>query len=761
MKPTRLLVATLALATSLRAVDRVPEFSITDTYATVPTMLARLGADGDIREVWSGMDAARMRHVPLFLETSIHALVLRDGRWLDLRTLGYRHEGTHPGFIRMASEDGLVSIEVRSRKRSDPCPVAVVYDFREPVDLRLSAQFKYPEFTQAAQADDAAGTATFQTLWRGVNATLATTQGPRLVLATEPAGATVSVDRTGLVKEIRGATRVILAIDATDAAPERAPGENYVAAWSRALSAKAADPVARSAADVVSLASDDARLDTLFRSSIDAIESHQFASGDVMADVFFYRDSWLRDGTYTMIGLSLAGDYASVDRYFSFWNAQRDFSVGGEREAQQAAIAITGMWFYSRLDPDGAAFLAHGWPYVKYYADYYSKRVGREGMLRLAEEWICFIPAPSSWPNAEVYSGLRASAKIAAALGHGEEQKRWSAAADALRARFSEVAYDRDKGRIIPMAGRPGETFRDPEFPGAESRNGPLRDDRTDAGMLIIGRLEAFGRGQGIVAVDDPTFASTQDEVIRDLENPDHSIFRFGPNPSSPHAPKGELDEWPIITAWAAQDEWLLGRTDLAWRYLQSGILGKDHVDMEARHYYLPEFWDPKGVPDKPLIVWSHGDFVTSVLLLFLGVDLEPEAADLGLAPSLPPGVHHAHLNRFRFRNWRLDVDLRRNGAQVDVDMKASDPAGAGPLTIRLPFGRLLILRDGQEARFTVDPSQYFVAFGRSRNAAERAAIASRVLGGAKPAKDFSRMTAPELEDYICGVETGFRPAPR
>ena len=219
-----------------------------------------------------------------------------------------------------------------------------------------------------------------------------------------------------------------------------------------------------------------------------------------------------------------------------------------------------------------------------------------------------------------------------------DDARRWNDAADKLKAQFSEQAYDKDKGRIIPMAGPPGQSFADPEFPKAESRNGPLRDDRVDAGMLIIGRLEAFGKDQGIIAVDDPKFASTQAEIIRDLENPDHSIFRFGPNPTSPHAPHGELDTWPIIMSWAAQDEWLLGRTDLAWRYLLSGILNKQDYDLQASNYYLPENWDMKGVPDKPLIVWSHGDFVTSVLLLFLGIDLEPGDADLGLSPSLPYG---------------------------------------------------------------------------------------------------------------------------
>jgi hypothetical protein len=458
-----------------------------------------------------------------------------------------------------------------------------------------------------------------------------------------------------------------------------------------------------------------------------------------------------------MIGLSLTGDYDAVERYFAFWDSQRDFSVGGEREAQQPAIGITGMWLFSRLAPDGRTFLESAWPYVKFYADYYAKRVGREGMLNLAEEWICFIPAPSTWPNAEVYSGLRAAAKIAASLGHGDEARAWNASADKLKSRFSEVAYDGAKGRIIPMAGPEGQTFTDPDYPKAESRNGPTRDDRTDSGMLIIPRLEVFGRNQGIIAVDDPRFASTHAEIMRDLENPDHSIFRFGPNAGSPHAPSGEPDCWPINTCWAAQDEWLLGQTDLAWRYILSGILNKAKVDLAAANWYLPENWDRKGVPDKPLIVWSHGDFLTSTLLLFLGIGLEPAGADLGLAPSLPPGMNHAAIRRFRFRDWHVDFELTRRGGLVDVEALATGGNGA-PLNVRLPNLELLSLRAGQPGRFTVDPRQYPVAFGRFRDGAERASIVSRILTGSEPARDPSRMTPAEREAFIGGMEMSYTP---
>jgi len=750
------LLALVLLCPAALAVDKVPEYAITDTFATSPTMLLRAGVNGEVREIWSGMDPVRMRHVPLFLETSIFGSVRRGGAWLDLRTLTYHHDGTRPGWIRLRSDDGFVSIEVTARRLAEAGPIFVRYAFSEPVDFRLSAHFKYPDFTQEAGADDASGSAHFLTLWRGENAVLTTTSGPGLVLATAPLGRTLSVDKTGLEKEVDGAREVLLCVDATEKAPPAGGSPSYAMAWVAALGGTS-DPKAEVDARRVSLASDNPKLDRLFADSLDSMSASQFASGDVMADVFFYRDSWLRDGTYTMIGQALAGDYASVDRYFAYWTAQRDFSVGGEREAQQPAIAVTGIWFYSLLRPDGEPFLATAWPYVKFYCDYYAGRVAREGMLNLAEEWICFIPAPSSWPNAEVYSGLRAAEKIASRLGHETEARQWGDAADRLQSRFLAQAFDKEKGRLIPMAGPKGKSFTDPDFPKAENRNGPLREDRVDAGMLIIGRLAAFGRDQGIIGVDDPRFASTQAEIIRDLENPDHSTFRFGPSPGSPHAPKGELDTWPIIASWAAQDEWLLGRTDLGWRYLISGIVNKRGYDMAAMNGYLPEFWDRSGIPDKQMIVWSHGDFVTSTLLLFLGINPESAPADLRLAPSLPPGMGHAHIGNFRFRNWVLDFDLVRKDALVEVSVTSSGKA-AGSLNLRLPFDKAVRLEAGGEARFTVDPSRYYLAFGRSANAPERARIISKVLLGREPLRDPDTMTPSELEDFIVTTETDYVP---
>jgi hypothetical protein len=223
------------LAPSLRAVDKVPEYKITDTYVTSPTMLVRMGDDGEMKEIWSGLDAGRMRHVPLFLETSVHAEIRAPGGWQDLRALKYHQEGTHPGYIHLVSDNGLVSIEVTSRRDKGPAPIFVTYTFSDAEDVRLTARFKYPEFTLGSHSDDSNGNVEFSSRWRGENAVLTTTTGPRLDLATEPAGTTLSADSGGFVKEIKSTRSIVLCVDATESPMAHPSPGSFVKDWLDAL----------------------------------------------------------------------------------------------------------------------------------------------------------------------------------------------------------------------------------------------------------------------------------------------------------------------------------------------------------------------------------------------------------------------------------------------------------------------------------------------------------------------------------------------
>ena len=69
MKPQHVLLPFLMLCASLRAVDKVPEYAITDTFATSPTMLLR-ALEGDAGRQSTGTGAVVGESVPLALRTA-------------------------------------------------------------------------------------------------------------------------------------------------------------------------------------------------------------------------------------------------------------------------------------------------------------------------------------------------------------------------------------------------------------------------------------------------------------------------------------------------------------------------------------------------------------------------------------------------------------------------------------------------------------------------------------------------------------------
>lgn len=108
-----------------------------------------------------------------------------------------------------------------------------------------------------------------------------------------------------------------------------------------------------------------------------------------------------------------------------------------------------------------------------------------------------------------------------------------------------------------------------------------------------------------------------------------------------------------------------------------------------------------------------------------------------------------------------MDIELSRREGLVAVKIIPRSAGSGKALSIRLPPDRILDLHAGQEAEFTVDPSRYYLAFGRSRNGAERASAISAILGGGPPATDPRRMTPAEAEAYICNLETAYVPTPK
>ncbi|MBI4604949.1 MAG: hypothetical protein HY721_23555 [Planctomycetes bacterium] len=526
--------------------------------------------------------------------------------------------GSRPGRLLLrASSGGALAAWAR---RDPAAPLVLRYRFPSPRPFRF--RVSPPE-----------GTGEVETAPGGAALTVPDGAGGRCAIATHPAGLAVASGRAGAM-EVAAAAEVAVAVF-----PGAAPGE-LGPELARGPEAPAAAAIRTGVAE----------LDDLLEASALAVEANAFASGVIVAGSdIWYKNAWIRDGTYAVLGADLAGRRDLAERFFRFWIREGGFSWGGENEAQQPAIAILGMRVHALLLPpeDARGFLREVYPYVKRYADYYAGRVEKEGMIMLA-------------------------------------------------------------------------------------------------------RSEVFGRGLGAVQVDDPRFAATQAWIRRVLLQPDRSISRFDGDPASPHYPGGEWPVWPISSAWAAQVELLRGRLDRAWEHLVSGVARKRGADHPGALRQLPEQWRLDGRPVRTtrFLTWSHGELLTSAVFLLLGLDPEPEGADLGLRPSLPPGSSGTSIAGWPFRGWTLDVEVLRSAPGAARALVRGRRGPEGPETLRIAArGRVLELSDGARlevaARDAAAPGPP-VRFGAS---AERSRLAWEILlGEPPPALDAA---APEAHEEL------------
>ena len=196
-----------------------------------------------------------------------------------------------------------MSLEITSRKDSPASPLFLIYSFTKPVNFRYRVRWKTPQSVRLLRSDDAAGCNEFSVQWRNQNRSQPRSKGANLVFATFPQGVTEPDSENGLVRRIDSAREIVVCIDA--AADRNRSDGSYVVAWKNRLGGYREDETKR-ARSRVQLSTDNPRLDRMFSDSIDAVRACQFANGVLMGDVFHYRDAWMRDGGYSILGLVLA-----------------------------------------------------------------------------------------------------------------------------------------------------------------------------------------------------------------------------------------------------------------------------------------------------------------------------------------------------------------------------------------------------------------------------------------------------------------------
>jgi hypothetical protein len=708
------------------------------TAVKSPSVWALLGVNGELQALWTGPKIERKLKKDLLAVSGSGWIEDKTG-WSDLTSAHAEHEG-HPADLTVRyAEHGIVA-RFTAHPRATTGPVVMTFAIDRPRRFRYQLTIKDSLARNGVHIEHT-----------GAFATIVADSFNTYHVGAHPAPESLTFKDSVLTIVIPATDTVTITIDAEKKLPAIAAGMTLVKAWERAVKAftATATPAHYSR---VTVKTGIVELDQMFATSIDAIDNDRFPSGVIIAgpDNPFYRGSWLRDGTYSIIGYELATAPHEAEDFYRFWITEGGFSEYGEAEAQQPAIGILGLWFHSRRLAHPHDFLQSVYPYITRWADYYVRRLDREILLNVYEEWITQILSWASWPNAEVYAGLEASSRMAAVLDHPEDARRWGDAAAKLRENFGGICYDEQLQRFIPRAGLPN-TFRET----APGKYAALRDERVDAGMLNVCRLEAFGTNLGVVRVDDPRFAATEAWIKRVLFHPDHTVSRFDGAPP-PDFPKGNWPTWPIISSWGAQVEFLKGRTDEAWRYLIDGQAKMHGYNAKTMLYQLPEQWNIDGTMagTTRMLTWSHGEFLTTTLLLLTGLNTDVPDVDASLQPSLPPDCNAAEVANFYHRGYRLTMDIRRNGDGLEVGLKAVRVDADAPPELRLKIGQKIVaVGEGKDEHVQV------LARGRSAftsHLIERAEVVQKVLLGTPLGSEWRTAPPAALERHIADVESTF-----
>jgi hypothetical protein len=342
----------------------------------------------------------------------------------------------------------------------------------------------------------------------------------------------------------------------------------------------------------------DSRLAVMYERALLSIKTHFFNTGAMFAGADgWYKNMWVRDSTYTMIGMDLAGFHDEAKRSHLFWASGRRAPWGtGASEWQEGAILLMGAWVHYALTSD-REFLDRLWPYVERWSSFYVRQVDRyRGMIPLVEEWICCVTGRVAWPNAEVHGGLIAAAKIAETLNKSGHALACRARARTLRESILRDAFDSKLQRYVPFSGAPSDT-------------------RVDSGMLKLSQLAVYDPDFAPVPPGHLSIESTIWWIKRHLEQSDHLISRFEGNPRGLGYPQGEWGVWTLNTAWLSEYYALLGETDLALQYLKA-IVGKRGFDYEAEFWRLPEQWAINGdvIRTTHDMSWSYGEFIVALV---------------------------------------------------------------------------------------------------------------------------------------------------
>ncbi len=355
----------------------------------------------------------------------------------------------------------------------------------------------------------------------------------------------------------------------------------------------------------------------------------------------------LRVGTYTAVGLDLAGHPDLAGRFY-----QREIvRGGGPSEAASAvqgpAILLFGIAHHAAATGD-RSFLEEAWPLVDRWASAYEAAIDAQpGLVIASDAWIATTAGYSTWANGEIVVGLRAASMFAKRLGHATESVRWGGAARTLAGRILAGGFDLETRRFVPY---PGFPF----------------DDRVDSGLLNLSRHEWFVPGAGAIGVDEPRMAATVAAIERALLAVDRRLSRFDSNPRGLDAIDGDYRPTPLGTAWLAQID----------------LLRKWPRDAEREITAIAAEWPTQeSGANSGSLTWAHGEFVATVMA-FLACVRASAGGRIEIVTHLAAWPRAA-ARSLAVPGGRLDLEWERREEGTAIALRAH-ASNASDLHVRL-----------------------------------------------------------------------------
>ncbi len=393
-----------------------------------------------------------------------------------------------------------------------------------------------------------------------------------------------------------------------------------------------------------------------------------------------------RDTLWTSYAINSYGDFALTRRALDFlFKRQRadgkimhEYSQSADAldwkqtpyfyaSADSTPLLLMAMWDYVRTSGDTGYLKTH-WDEIRKAYEFTQANVADDGIYANSQGTGWVESWPSGMPKEEIYEAAvdqqsaAAMAQLASAVGEREIASGAKAKADAIAAKIEQ------------------EFYSSPDQFYAFSRNPDGSLDHTASIYPAVawwdGTLKLKSAGPMLSRWASAEFSA--DWGTRDISE----LTSFY-DPISYH--QGSI--WPLFTGWVSLAEYRAGRSLSGYAHLMqnSGLTWAQDLG-SVTELLSGQFYQPLGRSSSHQL-WSSAMVISPLLRGLFGLEWDAPHAKLNVHPHLPADWDHATLRNVPLGTRRVDVEYRRAGDHMTVEVSGEQPitVALDPVEIAIP----------------------------------------------------------------------------